>query len=219
MTGMLDARAQLRALAADPVGLPPGPWRRMQPSGSARRAAVLVLFGHLDAVPARATAPVAADLDVLLQRRSAEMSHHPGQISFPGGGMDPGESPIQAALREAVEETGLDPTGVEVLGELGPLPLPVSDNLVTPVLAWWASPSQVAAVDHLETVEVFRVPVADLLHPANRAVALRGPYRTPAFEVGDVLVWGFTAMVLSGVFDALGWTQPWDARRVVVPTA
>jgi hypothetical protein len=108
---------------------------------------------------------------------------------------------------------------VEVLGELGPLPLPVSDNLVTPVLAWWASPSQVAAVDHLETVEVFRVPVADLLDPANRAVALRGPYRTPAFEVGDVLVWGFTAMVLSGVFDAVGWTQPWDARRVVVPTA
>ncbi len=190
---------------------------------TARPAAVLVLFGHLDDEPADATAPaVARDLDVLLQRRSATLGHHAGQVSFPGGRIDATDADASgAALREAVEETGLDPTGVEVLGELAPLALPVSNYLVTPVPAWWTRPSQVAAVDHRETVDVFRVPVADLLDPANRASVdhQRGDrrVRTPAFVVGDVLVWGFTAIVLSRMFDALGWAEPWDTRRLVDP--
>ena len=222
MTAPLDARAQVASLARLRVVPAFEAWTaRPAPSG-VRRSAVLVLFGALDAVPARAGGPVPADLDVLLQRRSATLSHHPGQISFPGGGIDPGESPAEAALREAVEETGLEPAGVDVLGTLAPLPLPVSSNLVTPVLAWWTRPSQVAAVDHAETVEVFRVPVADLLAPANRATAHRpqggrGASRTPAFVLDGLLVWGFTALVLSGLFDALGWTVPWDASRLVEP--
>ncbi|HEY0119745.1 MAG TPA: CoA pyrophosphatase [Cellulomonas sp.] len=186
---------------------------------SARHAAVLVLFGRLDAVPARSDGPVPADLDVLLQRRATTLGHHPGQVSFPGGRLEPGETPEQAALREAVEETGLDPSGVEVLGTLGDLALPASNHRVTPVPAWWARPSAVAAVDHAETVDVFRVPVADLLDPAGRAVVVhrRGgtEVRTPAFEVAGVLVWGFTAMVLDGLFDGLGWTVPWSRSREV----
>jgi 8-oxo-dGTP pyrophosphatase MutT (NUDIX family) len=217
MTSAADARSQLHDLAADPSRLATTPWRAMRPGRGARRSAVLVLFGVLDDHLARAGGPVAADLDVLLQRRSAAMTHHPGQISFPGGGIEPGETPVQAALREAVEETGLQPSGVQVLGPLGELPLPVSDNLVTPVLAWWSQPSQVAAVDHAETVEVFRAPVADLLDPAHRATARRGTHSTPAFVLDDVLVWGFTGLVLSGLFDALGWTVPWDPQRLVEP--
>lgn len=217
MTRPLDARTQLAELAGRGSAPPFEHWGQLPAPADVRRSAVLVLFGVLDTVPARAHGRVPADLDVLLQRRSATLHHHPGQISFPGGGIEAGESPQQAAVREAVEETGLEPAGVEVLGSLAALPLPVSHNLVTPVLAWWTRPSQVAAVDHAETVEVFRVPVADLLDPAHRASARRGTSRTPAFVLDGVLVWGFTALVLSGLFDALGWTVPWDTARLVEP--
>lgn len=202
----------------DPTGFDLDPAR-------VRRAAVLVLFGVLDSVPAHEHehGHVPADLDVLLQRRASTLGHHPGQVAFPGGGIDPeDDGPVGAALREAVEETGLDPDGVDVLGALGEIPLPVSNNVVTPVVGWWTRPSAVAAVDHREAVDVFRAPVADLLDPARRAVVVhpvrRGRTRTPAFELdGGVLVWGFTAIVLSGIFDALGWTRPWDDRRTVTP--
>lgn len=190
----------------------------------ARRSAVLLLFGVLDDVPAaRHSAAVPDDLDVLLTRRSPTLTHHPGEVSFPGGGIDPeDDGPEAAALREAVEETGLDPTGVEVLGTLPELPLAASGNLVTPVVAWWTRPSAVAAADPGETVDVFRVPVADLVAPANRATSVlhrRGTtYRGPAFLVAGVLVWGFTAFVLDRLLDDVGWAPPWDqAREVPVP--
>lgn len=214
------ARLQLEALCARGLDWADDPSRRLADSAKARRAAVLVLFGVLDPVPSRVNGPVARDLDVLLQRRSASMGHHPGQIAFPGGGVDGSDASTgAAALREAVEETGLDPVGVDILGELPDLGLPVSNNLVTPVLAWWSRASQVAAVDSRESVEVFRIPVADLVDPANRASVVF-PFqgrtvRTPAFDLEGKLVWGFTAIVLSRMFDELGWAVPWDRRRTV----
>jgi len=182
-------------------------------------AAVLVLFGVLDDIPARTDqTPVARDLDVLLQRRAATLSSHAGQVSFPGGRRDPEDHDlVQTALREAEEETGLDPTGVEVLAMLPALPLAVSNHRVTPVLGWWRTPSRVAAVDHAETVDVFRVPVAHLLDPANRFTSVRTygaeAFRGPAFDVDGTIVWGFTAMVLDLLFRASGWHVPWDAAR------
>lgn len=193
-------------------------WARPFPPivGSAHPASVLVLFGRLDSVPAQTDeATVAADLDVLLQRRAATLSSHPGQVSFPGGRREDQDADAAAtALREAEEETGLDPSGVEVLATLPELPLAASNHVVTPVLAWWRSPSRVAAVDHAETVDVFRVPVAQLLDPEIRFTStihrLGRTWRGPAFDIDGTIVWGFTAMVLDALFDAAGWTAEWD---------
>ncbi len=218
-----SAREQLAALLAGGVTWPGWPY----PAPSARPAAVLVLFGTLDGSPARhASAAVPADLDVLLVGRAASLRHHAGQVSFPGGRVDPhDDGPVAAALREAVEETGLDPAGVEVLGTLRELPVPVSDHRVTPVLAWWASPSPVGVVDQGESAHVFRAPVADLLDPAHRRTATFGGPRlpvlrrtSPAFVLGPHVVWGFTALVLDRLFEALGWTEPWDASQTITIT-
>jgi 8-oxo-dGTP pyrophosphatase MutT (NUDIX family) len=92
-----------------------------------RRAAVLILFGELDTVP-DPDAGLLRNVDLLLLRRAATLRSHPGQVAFPGGRIEAGETAIEAALREAVEETGLDPTGVEVLGALPEVPAPASSS-------------------------------------------------------------------------------------------
>lgn len=195
---------------------PPGP--------NVRHSAVLVLFGELDSVPASCEVPpgVAGELDVLLTRRSNALRNHAGQIAFPGGGVEAVDTDRAAtALREACEETGLDPDGVDVLGTLPDSHIPVSNYLVTPVLGWWRAPSAVAA-DAQESVEVFRVPVAELINPAARGTwqltydgtTVRGPAFQLGPQFGGHVVWGFTAMLLSGIFDAVGWAQPYDTKRV-----
>ncbi|WP_375163468.1 NUDIX hydrolase [Herbiconiux oxytropis] len=218
-----SARAELAAVAAAGAA----PVVQLPEVPGAREAAVLVLFGVLDGLPSdheARTAAVSRDLDVLLLARAATLRSHPGQIAFPGGRVDPGDhDPVAAALREAEEETGLDPTGVEVLGTLAPLPLEYSRHLVTPVIGWWRQPSAVRVVDVAESAAVFRAPVADLLDPAQRGVTVlrRGgqEWRGPAFLVphstGEHLVWGFTAMLLDGLFTRLGWTEPWDESREI----
>lgn len=212
------ARAELEALLARGIHFP------VTPQGApgvqtVRRSAVLILFGALDRVPAATDSPeVHGELDVLLTRRADTMRHHPGQISFPGGGVEAGDlDAADTALREAAEETGLDPTGVEILGVLPEVPIVVSNNLVTPVIGWWSRPSEVAAVDRTEAVEVFRAPVAELLDPANRGTSvLRGSdrvFRSDAFLVRGHVVWGFTGILLSTLFTELGWAEPWDRGR------
>ncbi|MDJ1371626.1 NUDIX hydrolase [Gulosibacter molinativorax] len=187
-----------------------------------RNSAVLILFGELDDVPADAQISAVSDgLDVLLTRRSANMRHHPGQIAFPGGGAEAGDRDEAAtALREANEETGLDPAGVDVLGSLPAIYMEVSNNLVTPVIGWWRETSAVRA-DGTESNEVMRVPVADLLTPEARGVSVLRhksmTFRGAAFELparfGGDLVWGFTGMLLSSVLDGVGWTVPWSRER------
>ena len=196
-------------------------WERLPVTPETNRAAaVLMLFGVLDNIPAESGRPIApADLDVLLLERAHTLDDHPGQVAFPGGSVDPeDESVVAAALREAVEETGLDASGVRVLGVIPELGLIRSNFRVTPVLAWWDAPSPVRVVDYAESAQVFRVPVRDLLDPVNRVTATISrfgrTYTSPGFTVNGVLVWGFTGMVLSGLFDELGWTVPWDKAKL-----
>ncbi|GAA4832538.1 CoA pyrophosphatase [Luteimicrobium xylanilyticum] len=227
MTPPGAARDQLAALVHGDVGWATS-WRHAigtMDADRVRDAAVLVLFGVLDSSPsAHRAAAVARDLDVLLLARAPTLGQHAGQVAFPGGRVDPGDDgPVGAALREAVEETGLDASGVEVLGTFPPLPLPVSNHLVTPVLGWWATPTPVRVVDVGESAQVFRVPVADLVDPENRrtVVAHRGSnaYRAPGFVVRaedrEHLIWGFTAGVLDALLDRLGWAEPWDGARTL----
>lgn len=171
------------------------------PDEGGRESAVLVLFGEGVDGP-----------DVLLIERSGHSRSHAGQAAFPGGAVEPDDDgPASTALREAAEETGLDPSGVEVLAVLPALWLPPSGFLVVPVLAWWRAPSVVAAADPDEVAAVARVPIARLVDPANRFM-LRHPsgYVGDAFEVDGLLVWGFTAGLLSRLLDVAGWAVPWN---------
>jgi 8-oxo-dGTP pyrophosphatase MutT (NUDIX family) len=221
----MTARQELVDLvAAVEAGTAPAPdprWRELvvEPGERVRRAAVLMLFGALATVPAASGKPLApADLDVLLLQRAQTLDDHPGQVAFPGGGIDPGESGVEAALREAHEETGLEPAGVEVLGVMPELALPRGNFLVTPVLGWWAAQSPVRVVDYGESAQVFRVPVRDLLDPDNRVMATVSragqSFQSPAFTVNGVVVWGFTGMILNQLFEQLGWAVPWDRARL-----
>ena len=180
--------------------------RLAAPDGDGRDAAVLILFGeHETRGP-----------DVLLQLRADGGGAHSGQVAFPGGSAEPGDrDPVDTALREAVEETGLDPSGVRPLALLPQLHIPVSGFHVTPVLAHWERPSRVWAVDPAETQAVARAPIADLADPANR-FQLRHPsgFLGPAFALPGMLVWGFTAALLTMILQVGGWERPWDGSDI-----
>lgn len=172
------------------------------PEDADRESAVLMLFG-----PA-----AGGGSDVILTERSRDLRTHPGQVSFPGGGVDPTDNgPVFAALREAEEEVGVVPASVDVVGSLPRLYLTPSANSVTPVLGWWPSPGQVRVVDPREVGRVERVPVDELLDPARRFMVTHpSGFRGPGFDAGGLFVWGFTAMLLNTVFELGGLTRPWD---------
>ena len=200
---LADLPQYLQQLVAHAGDLPL--WHRHgQASETARRSAVLILFGENPAGP-----------DVLLIEKSAHLRTHAGQPAFPGGGEDPGDDyPVGTALREAQEEAGVDPAGVRVLATLPELFLGPSDNLVVPVVGWWDDPRDVTTGDPREVARVARVPLAELVDPANR-FRVRHPagYVGPAFGVAGMVVWGFTAGLLDAVLEAAGLNQPkWRTR-------
>ncbi len=178
-------------------------WSR-PPAQGGRHSAVLMLFsdGH-----------GSGGADVLLTERARTLRSHAGQVSFPGGGIDAGDDgAVGAALREAQEEAGVDPGGVDVLGTLPAMFLPPSGYVVTPVLAWWRSASEVGPVDAAEVAAVVRAPLDELVDPANR-VRTRHPsgYVGPAFRVRGLYVWGFTAGLLARVIGLSGTQLDWSA--------
>ncbi|MGO4618290.1 CoA pyrophosphatase [Nocardia sp. 2YAB30] len=190
--------------------------RAMTVTSTPRQAAVLVLFGGSADADPDAPGGLPADAEVLLTQRASTMRQHRGQVAFPGGEVDPGDTgPIDTALREACEETGLDRTGVQPVAVLPKLFVPPSRFDVTPVIAYWRTPSEVRVVNESETERVARVPVALLLDPANRFL-VKSPlgYESPAFQVDGMLVWGLTGGILGGIFRAAGWEREWDHEDV-----
>lgn len=183
-----------------------------------RQAAVLALFVRQEGSEAEPAGPEGlptdpSGTDIFLVQRSPHLLHHPGQIAFPGGGIDPGETPEAAAVRETEEETGVRASSIEVVGSLGELALPVSGNLVNLVLGWSERVDRTNVWDKAEVLQPLRIPVGELLAPENRAYVNLAHFKSAGFRLPTGWVWGFTGNLLAYLFDELQWTIPWDETR------
>ena len=172
------------------------------------------------------------DATLVYTLRRDDLRSHPGQISFPGGRVDPGETVEQAAVREAHEEVALDPRAVEVMGRLPAFYIPPSRFWIQPVLAHWLRPHPLTPAES-EVAAVLHVPLARLRDSENwRAVGLSSVGWSWAWDLGDGhLLWGATAIVtavLLGLLDP-DWNggavpadyqhrqaRPWERERRVV---
>jgi 8-oxo-dGTP pyrophosphatase MutT (NUDIX family) len=185
--------AWLRARLADPGALP-----RDRPSPEDDLDRVARTGGRV--VPAAVLVPLVLrpEPSILLTLRSSRLNAHAGQVSFPGGRIEPGETPEQAALREAAEEVGLDPALPELLGRL-PALLTGTGYCVTPVVGLLRPPFELRR-DPNEVEEAFEYPLAQLLDPAapeRRAQEFRGRLREFWVWPHDRhYIWGATASML-----------------------
>lgn len=157
-------------------------------------------------------------LSVILTRRADSLASHTGQIAFPGGRLDPGEGPVEAALREAFEEVGLEPGFVEPLG-LSNRYETVTGYVVTPVVGL-VRPGFELTPSPSEVAEVFETPLAFLMDPANhrRDFFERDGVRRYFYAMpwGDRYIWGATAGMLRALWNRL-YSDGAEARRISVP--
>ncbi|MBM3134579.1 MAG: CoA pyrophosphatase [Chloroflexi bacterium] len=159
--------------------------------------------------------PCDGELCLVLTRRTETVANHKGQISFPGGAQEEGETLQQAALREASEELAVPPATLEVLGALTPLYIPPSNYCITPTVALAAARPAFHA-DPTEVVEVLEVPLRLLLDSQTTGEEeweVRGiPARVPFYRLGPHKVWGATAMVLAELLAMLAQVQDQAAQ-------
>ena len=176
-----------------------------------RPSAVLMCFtGQRDAMF------LPKDAQILLTHRAPTLRNHSGQMAFPGGRLEPGDQgAVDAALREANEETGLDPQRVEPLAVLESIAVGPSGHPVNPVLAYAENPGEVWCASPEENDDVFFVDLAQLIDPENRFRVARLGWSGPAFDVNGYLVWGFTASLLAVMIREAGWEEPWDHKEKV----
>lgn len=189
--------------------LPPWFAEHPPPPNPRRASAVLVLFGPgADGEPR-----------VVLTERAHTLRSHSAQVVFPGGHVDPGETPIEAALRESQEEVDLDPASVEIVDALPGVYLSPQRTSYVPVLGWWRDPHPLRVVDQAEVRHIVIPRVTELADPVNRFTATApGGYAGPGFLVEDLIVWGVTAKLLEALLDLGGFTRPWDESvRQVLP--
>lgn len=194
-------RARLRALSgrsATPLVAP----------DHFRRAAVLVLVG------CRRNEPC-----LVLTERSSRLRAHAGEVALAGGRLDAGETPEQAAVREAVEEVGADPAAVELLGRLDEA-WSKAGNHVVPVVAWYTGDPGALAPASPEVVRVFAVPLREIARPEAYeidVVALDGvTYENDVIDTAGCRIYGLTADL---VLDLVAWLDGRDRDRVPVRLA
>ena len=193
----LADRARRGDVLVDPQ---PDPRAPQLPDGEVRRSAVLIHLAGTGLDDAR----------VILEERGHSLRSQPGQFSLPGGGRDPGDrDDVHTALREAQEETGLDPADAHVLGAFAPIPMPWRIQRVTPVLSWSPSVPQLGVQDPIEVERLVWAPLTgpgSLTDPAHRERGTLGGMGVgPVFSLPqDAFIWGFTAMILEKVLTGLG---------------
>lgn len=164
--------------------------------------------------PAAVLVPVIAHAEgatVLLTRRADTLTNHSGQIAFPGGRHDPGETAVQTALREVNEEVGLDPAVVEVLGIM-PAYRTGTGFLITPVVGWIAEAPSVRAQPS-EVADLFEVPWDFLMNVANHRRDHLDPPTGPrrwfwAMPFEERYIWGVTAGMIRALHDRLYAAEP-----------
>ncbi len=145
---------------------------------------------------------------IVFQKRTDQVRDHKGQISFPGGAMDPGDTDVLfTALRETHEEIGVDPNHVEVLGRVDDM-VTVSNFLVTPFVGWLQHYPYEWRFSDEEVAYLLEVPIPHLLDPnnfvADRRIINGREYILPAYQFGNDLIWGATARMLSNFLEIYG---------------
>ena len=172
-------------------------------TGEGRPAAVLAALFEED-----------GEARVILTRRAEHLRNHRGEVSFPGGRLEPEESPVAGALREATEEIGLDPSLVEIIGELAPLSTMSSTAGITPFVGVLARRPDLtpnpAEVDHIFDVALADLLADDVFEEEIWTTADRGRRSVYFFHLDEDTVWGATARVLLELLElvALGGRQP-----------
>ncbi len=157
---------------------------------------------------------------MVLTVRTDDLPTHPGEVSFPGGGLQSNETTVEAALREGWEEVGIRPGQVEILGLLSPLHIPVSGTVLHPVVAVCADRPAFRPHER-EVARALEVPVRELcaaerVLEETRVFAGRR-YRVPYFVVDDTKVWGATAMVLAEFLCLIGCPPTTPGARSSAP--
>ena len=164
-------------------------------SGEGRTAAVLILVYEKD-----------DQAHIVFTRRREDLSKHPGQISFPGGSLDSGERPQEAALREANEELAVDAERVEPLGELTSIYIPPSDFTVHPIIGWHSGLPEFHPQES-EVAEVIEVSLEHLLAPETLEwgdIDVDQQTRhVPYYRFGHHQIWGATAIMLSELLERI----------------
>jgi len=162
-----------------------------------------------DSTPAAVLVPLfeqAGKLTTLLTRRREDLTHHPGQISFPGGRPEPeDQSPVATALRESHEEIGLTPDSVEIVGRLSDIEIPITGFTVTPFVGVIKQPLPKLVINPNEVSELLTITLEELYSGKTyRDIQVRGvKVKARAYQSGDHMVWGATARILQLLFSAL----------------
>ncbi len=155
--------------------------------------------------------PVGDRAHIVLTQRAHTLERHSGQVSLPGGVVEAGETFERAALREAHEEIALSLDTVRILGALTPIDIPVSGFRLHPIVAAAQTRPALHPADG-EVARILEISVDELLHPATLATLAYTrdgiDVTAPAFRIGDVEIWGATAMVLAEFLVLLGWPGP-----------